>query len=168
MIEIREFVTWGENEALRVRKWVPLDEYAQEIAALRNDLTACQLERSEAYDLRDAAEGRYCTALVEIERLRDRVKLVADDIGVYFARGESPEPYLVLLCSDTFAYATADAEPVPDDQIAIVRRLYADYGDAGLIAWASWHRGCEPLQQHRTETYQMARASLPQSDAQNT
>lgn len=136
----------AENEQLR-----------EQIAALRNDLTACQLERS--------AYQRQLEAVLQAnQRLRDRIKLVADDIGVYFARGESPEPYLVLLCSDTFAYANADAEPVPDDQIAVVRRLYADYGDAGLIAWASWHRGCEPLQQHRTETYHMARASLPQSE----
>ena len=27
MTEIREFATWGVDEPLRVRKWVPLEEY---------------------------------------------------------------------------------------------------------------------------------------------
>lgn len=38
-----------------------------------------QLERdvSQAYDLRDAAESRYCTALMDIERLRNTLDYIA-------------------------------------------------------------------------------------------
>ena len=33
MTEIREFATWGVDEPLRVRKWVPLEEHEAEVAA---------------------------------------------------------------------------------------------------------------------------------------
>ena len=33
MTEIREFATWGVDEPLRVRKWVPLEDHETEIAA---------------------------------------------------------------------------------------------------------------------------------------
>lgn len=75
--EVKSLERYRDNSPLGVHL------LKEQIAKLNNDLTACQLERealrrdiSEAYNLRDAAEGRYCTALVELDDLRRLLRTV--------------------------------------------------------------------------------------------
>ena len=89
--------------------------------------------------------------------LKKRIRLVADDIAFF-----GFDSTLVLNCGDTFAYACADAEEVPDDQIDLVRRMHDKFGYVGLTAWIAARRKCEPLIQLRTEAYREARAFLEQ------
>jgi hypothetical protein len=46
--------------------------------------------------------------------------------------------------NDTFAYACADCEEVPDDKINEVAKLFRLYGGAGLDYWVSEQRGYDP------------------------
>lgn len=63
MIETREFATWGVDEPLRVRKWVPLEEHEAEIAA------RAQTARDLGFQLGMAEEG-LANYAQENERLR--------------------------------------------------------------------------------------------------
>jgi len=99
--------------------------------------------------------------LSEAGVLKKRIRLVADDIAFFGFDGA-----LVLNCGDTFAYACADAEEVPDDQIDTVRRLHDKHGYPGLVAWIARRRGCEPLIQLRTEAYRAALADIDGATSQ--
>lgn len=48
---------------------------------------------------------------------------------------------LLVNISDTFAWASADAEPVPPEAVAELARLFSDWGRAGLLYWVSKQRG---------------------------
>lgn len=54
---------------------------------------------------------------------------------------------LVINCNDTFSYATADGEDVPEDAWAAVWRIYRELGWAGLDRWVAKRRGYEPLKE---------------------
>jgi hypothetical protein len=69
-------------------------------------------------------------------------KLCAADVA-YWVDYENPR--LVIFCSDTFAFACADAEPVPNEDIDLVARVYAEHQDAGVMAWVAHRRGIDPL-----------------------
>jgi len=43
--------------------------------------------------------------------------------------------------SDTFAWACADGEYVPDDELPLVAKLFARYGFCGVLWWVSVRRG---------------------------
>ena len=50
---------------------------------------------------------------------------------------------LHLNMNDTFAFACADCEEVPDDKIAEVASLYSRFGYCGLVYWVSKQRNWE-------------------------
>jgi hypothetical protein len=62
MTEIREFATWGIDEPLRVRKWVPLEDHEAELA---------QIKRTREQ------ERDYVDVCYENERLRNRCAALA-------------------------------------------------------------------------------------------
>ena len=99
----------------------------------------------------------------EVGILKKRIRLVADDIAFF-----GFDSALVLNCGDTFAYACADAEDVPDDQIDLVRRMHDKFGYTGLVAWIASRRKCEPLIQRQTAAYREARAFLDSTTVPTT
>jgi hypothetical protein len=56
------------------RDWGPHDSTGQAAAWAIEEIDRLRADISQAYDLRDKAEGRYCTALGEIERLREVIR----------------------------------------------------------------------------------------------
>jgi hypothetical protein len=56
---------------------------------------------------------------------------------------DDDEPYLgqTLNLSDTWGWACADGEPVPDDKIIDVATLFWSYGWCGILYWVSERRG---------------------------
>ena len=94
-------------------------------------------------------------ALAREKVLEKRIRLAADDIAFF-----GFDSALVLNCGDTFAYACADAEEVPDDQIDLVRRMHDKFGYVGLTAWIAARRKCDPLPQLQTAGYREAREFL--------
>ena len=46
-----------------------------------------------------------------------------------------------LLLSDTFDFASADAEKIPDVEVVRLAQLYKDYGWDALMVWAEDKRG---------------------------
>ena len=120
-------------------------------------------------------ELTYADALAEIDRLRAEnarfrklYHLLARDV-IFFSQydedtntwpdcGEFFAPCVLL--NDTFAYATADAERVTDDQLDTLITVERQFGNSGVIAWAAQVRGSEPLEPYRTENYRAAREWL--------
>ena len=126
----------------------------------------------------DWTQGPYVLAAeadAEIERLRAEnarfrklYHLLARDV-IFFSQydedtntwpdcGEFFAPCVLL--NDTFAYATADAERVTDDQLDTLITVERQFGNSGVIAWAAQVRGSEPLEPYRTENYRAAREWL--------
>jgi len=66
----------------------------------------------------------------------------------------------LLLMSDTFAYACADAEEVPPEAYPEITALWRGFGSDGLTAWVAKRRGCEPIEPWQTEKYRAARKHL--------
>jgi hypothetical protein len=62
--------------------------------------------------------------------------------------------------SDTFFYASADAESLKDEEIDSLIQLLKQFGMDGVVAWSANKRGMEPLQQLKTEKYLEARAAM--------
>jgi hypothetical protein len=58
--------------------------------------------------------------------VNDTLILLRDKVGV--------------LCSDTFAYACADFEAAPLDQLSVIKHMDSTYGYAGLAAWVAHRR----------------------------
>src|ERR1051325_22908 len=67
----------------------------------------------------------------------DLLFLLAGDVG-WLLKGR-----LYLNMNDTWGWAIADSEPVPDDKLHEVARLFGEYGRAGLLYWVSEQRGGE-------------------------
>ncbi|MDP3793337.1 MAG: hypothetical protein Q8R07_01145, partial [Candidatus Uhrbacteria bacterium] len=79
----------------------------------------------------------------QIDTLISAISLAAADVAffAYVPELAGTQPTLCLLCNDTFAYASADAEPVPWDSVQEVKRLYDAGGWRALIDWISERRG---------------------------
>lgn len=45
-----------------------------------------------------------------------------------------------IICNDVFAWGTADAEPVEDDELKFVYDIYEKYKEVGIDAWCSLKR----------------------------
>lgn len=103
-----------------------------------------------------ADEPKPVQASLEAENswLRQLMHLASED-EVFFA-SDGP----AVLLNDTFSYASADAERVTEDQVPLLADLYQRFDHAGVVAWAAWRRGCEPIKELRTETYNSARAFI--------
>ena len=104
----------------------------------------------------------------ENARFRKLYHLLARDV-IFFSQydedtntwpdcGEFFSPCVLL--NDTFAYATADAERVTDDQLDTLITVERQFGNDGVVAWAAQVRGSEPLEPYRTEKYRAAREWL--------
>lgn len=83
-------------------------------------------------------------------------ELLRADGALYFNAKKGAEPVPWLLMNDTFAYACADGEDLPLDELPTVLELWRQFKWGGLIAWAAHRRGIEPIGPHQTEQYQAA------------
>lgn len=69
--------------------------------------------------------------------------------------------WLALNMNDTFAYATADAEYMPVEDLAPMLPVLAEYGHDALTAYAALRRGAEPIRRLRErQGYLAARAEV--------
>jgi hypothetical protein len=76
-------------------------------------------------------------------------------------KGHSHEWRLCLNMGDTFAYACADAEPVPDEELEAVAGIYREHGSNGLVAWVSNRRKEAPvIEVLEDEAYKKAWAAM--------
>ena len=66
----------------------------------------------------------------------------------------------VVICSDTFYYACADAEDMEISDLAEIRRIYEEYGWAGPVAWIALKRGEMPLVQLQDDEFKRAYKDL--------
>lgn len=111
----------------------------------------------------------------ENARLRKLYHLAARDVIFFSTYDEDTNSWPdcgefftpVVNVNDTFAYATADAQRITDDQIDTLIRLERRFGNDGVVAWAAAVRGCEPLEPYRTEKYRLARAAYSASEGQS-
>jgi hypothetical protein len=103
---------------------------------------------------------RFEEAQQERDRLRTLAFLTAVDAVVWFHEPDGRTAKPQAFCSDTFAYATADGEDIPDDQVAVLADVYNRWHWAGVTAWVAWRRGTEPLDEHRVDPYLEARKYL--------
>lgn len=87
----------------------------------------------------------------EIQDLKDFRSLVEDGSFV-----------ILLNMNDTFAWATADAERMPTEDIKHVLPLYQKYGDDALNAYAAVKRNCDVMDHPklRTDKYYAAKEAL--------
>ena len=120
------------------------------------------------YVLAVEADAEIDRLRAENARLRKLYHLLARDV-IFFSQydedtntwpdcGEFFSPCVLL--NDTFAYATADAERVTDDQLDLLIKMDRQFGQSGVVAWAAQVRGSEPLEPYRTEKYHAAREWL--------
>jgi len=70
------------------------------------------------------------------ELLRAAVVFFYDDPS-HLDEDESPDLLQTINLSDTWAWACADGEHVPDDELPEVARLFSSYGWCGILYWAS-------------------------------
>ena len=104
----------------------------------------------------------------ENARLRKLYHLLARDVIFFSQYDEDTNTWpdcseFFMPCvrlNDTFAYATADAERVTDDQLDLLIKMDRQFGQSGVVAWAAQVRGSEPLEPYRTEKYCAAREWL--------
>jgi hypothetical protein len=52
---------------------------------------------------------------------------------------------LYILCNDTFQYSCGDAEPLLNDDIGPLTKLFLQWGGDGAIKWVALCRGKRPL-----------------------
>ncbi len=91
--------------------------------------------------------------MADTERKYAAVMELAGKDVLFFAEGGKP----CLLCSDTFSYASADAEPVMLDEAEYVLELYRQFNYDGPMAWCSMKRNWLPvLPQLDTDRFKQA------------
>ena len=85
-----------------------------------------------------------------------------ESMFIYFDEDEDDEYKLILTLNmnDTFMYACGDAEEFEDSDIPLISTMYNEFGHDGLTAWASMHRGCDPIDELNTQKFQEARSYL--------
>jgi len=69
-----------------------------------------------------------------------------------------------LVMNDTFAYACADGETVPDKDLEEVMNAYNKFSHHGLTAWAARRRGIQPLVELQSDEYHKAMKWLARFD----
>jgi len=57
--------------------------------------------------------------------------------GVFFSSDEEEDGYQTLNMNDVWCWACAWGEPVSDEELPEVARLFIQYGEAGLLYWVS-------------------------------
>lgn len=91
-----------------------------------------------------------------IEHARQRLR--AADLFIYDSsdeldEGESAEWLQTINLNDVFAWAAADGEYVPDEELPQLAQLYAAYGWCGVLYWVSQRRGGERSEFHDINRY---------------
>ena len=85
----------------------------------------------------------------ELEAYRMVAEMCAADDMFYSQWNEKTQKhdgaYPVILCNDTFFYATADGEPVSWETVPEVYALWKKGGHPALVEWISQKRGIKPL-----------------------
>lgn len=61
--------------------------------------------------------------------------------GLFDAEGEDAALRQTLCCNDTWGWATAWGEYVPDEELPEVARLFVAYGWCGVLYWISERHG---------------------------
>ena len=125
------------NRILRHRPDLPVEstEFHDQFAALQSQLTQRTAELEAVQRKVDLAEKK--------------AWLAAHDVGFFSmwnGTDHSGPPKLALLCNDTFAWATADAEDVLDAQIDTIVELFKSEGEAGVIKWIAQQRNMKPME----------------------
>ena len=85
----------------------------------------------------------------KVDLAEKKAWLAAHDVGFFSmwnGTDHSGPPKLALLCNDTFAWATADAEDVLDEQIDTIVELFKSEGEAGVIKWIAQQRNMKPME----------------------
>lgn len=113
------------------------------------------------------AASDYDALRARVSRADKLFRLAAEDVIFFSTYCEASEtwkdsPYYApcVRLNDTFGYATADGDELPDDQIAALIECHKRWEHDGVTAWAAHRRNAEPLPQLRTEKYHAARAWL--------
>ena len=80
------------------------------------------------------------------------VFLITNDICIlgtertcFFEDPEGRHTCVYVLCSDTFDWGCADAEPLPHAEIGPLTKLYLEHGYNGVVKWVALRRGTRPL-----------------------
>lgn len=115
--------------------------------------------------------SRLAAAEAEIGRMRKLYWLAAQDTIFFSSYDEERhewradmEFYSPVVClNDTFAYACADGELLPDDQIDSLIDMHKRFGHDGVVAWAAHRRGREPIAKLQNGKYQEALAAIDAS-----
>lgn len=99
-------------------------------------------------------------ALTEAEAENARRRMLAEMAAadaVFFAdsspfiTGGDGHARAYVMCSDEFAFACADAEQIPDDEIADVYAAWKADGNIGALAWVCIKRNALPFARHGHE-----------------
>jgi hypothetical protein len=90
-----------------------------------------------------------------IDNAENRARQKLKAAGVFFYDDPSsldddddPELLQTLNMNDTWAWACADAEYVPDEELPEVSRLFFCYGWCGILYWVSERNGHESSEFH--------------------
>lgn len=110
--------------------------------------------------LRDWHEGvdlidKLIAALSQLQSDKQQMQTMmwmAGEDFVFFSEGGAA----YILCSDTFGYACADAEPIALEEALLVADLYKQFSHDGWIAWVSKKRNQLPLDKYRNEKFHAA------------
>ena len=89
----------------------------------------------------------------EIERLRERHRMQGEllhaDVAFWGSDWKGDEWVGIKFClvmNDIWAWGTADAEPVNDEELSKIYKIWKEYGEDGLVAWASLKLDLMPQQ----------------------
>jgi len=127
-------------------------------------------ERHLIADEIDRLRRELAEAQRDTVRLHKLYWLAAQDVIWFSAYDEKtrtwPDDHYTpcVMLNDTFTYASADGESLTDDQIDTLIAAYKQYGNDGVIAWASARRGAEPLPELQTVAYRNARAAMDRAE----
>jgi hypothetical protein len=73
---------------------------------------------------------------------------------------------IVLNSNDFFGFACADATDIQCPAFPVLKRLAFEYGQEGINALASTVADADPLEEHQTEKYKEAKASITNEEVQ--
>ncbi len=109
---------------------------------------AIQGQGEECYEQRDGYKNGWNACLMEYGQAFDKViedasKGLSDDMEMLLCADVgwlNHDGLFVLNMNDTWAWALADAETVPADELPEVSRLFRTFGYAGLLYWVTTKR----------------------------
>ena len=161
---VRELEQWVQDQSTanleKMRHTDEMQSRAMEAESQLAQRTAqlTQLDRTlaDVYAQRDGLQKDLAQRTAELEAAQRKVDLAekkawlaAHDVGFFSmwnGTDHSGPPKLALLCNDTFAWATADAEDVLDAQIDTIVELFKSEGEAGVIKWIAQQRNMKPME----------------------